>query len=152
MYSSCGPAMGQIFLKASSATSARATTAPRHTDPSSAKRRPTPINAEEFALCGRSEAPDPKFHAYRQDLADVALAGRVIASHYAEPVARVIATASPLRCAANAEAAIIRELPVGEPFAMIDESIGWAWGYAGDERRVGYIRSEALGGALSDRA
>jgi hypothetical protein len=27
---------------------------------------------------------------------------------------------------------------------MLDDSLGWAWGYAGDERRVGYARSEAL--------
>jgi hypothetical protein len=28
---------------------------------------------------------------------------------------------------------------------MLDESLGWAWGYAGEERRVGYLRVEALG-------
>jgi len=27
---------------------------------------------------------------------------------------------------------------------MLDDSVGWAWGYAGKERRVGYVRSEAL--------
>ena len=32
----------------------------------------------------------------------------------------------------------------GEPFWMLDDSIGWVWGYAGEERRVGYVRSEAL--------
>jgi hypothetical protein len=34
-------------------------------------------------LAGPSDLPDPDFHAYRKDLADIALAGRVIASHYA---------------------------------------------------------------------
>ena len=29
---------------------------------------------------------------------------------------------------------------------MLDDSLGWAWGYAGEERRVGYVRaSVALG-------
>ena len=28
---------------------------------------------------------------------------------------------------------------------MLDNSLGWAWGYAGIERLVGYVRSEALG-------
>jgi hypothetical protein len=28
---------------------------------------------------------------------------------------------------------------------MLDNSRGWAWGYAGEERRVGYVRGEALG-------
>ena len=27
---------------------------------------------------------------------------------------------------------------------MLDDSLGWAWGYAGEDRRVGYVPSEAL--------
>jgi hypothetical protein len=38
------------------------------------------------------------------------------------------------------------ELQSGEPFDLLDDSLGWAWGYAGAERRVGYVRSEALAG------
>jgi hypothetical protein len=30
---------------------------------------------------------------------------------------------------------------------MLDDSLGWAWGYAGKDRRVGYVASEALGPA-----
>jgi DNA-binding GntR family transcriptional regulator len=41
---------------------------------SSARNRPSPP-AEGFALAGPSNPPDPDFHAYRKDLADVALAG-----------------------------------------------------------------------------
>ena len=29
---------------------------------------------------------------------------------------------------------------------MLDDSMGWAWGYAGESKRVGYVRSEAVGG------
>jgi hypothetical protein len=29
---------------------------------------------------------------------------------------------------------------------MLDDSMGWAWGYAGENRRVGYVQSEAVGG------
>ena len=36
------------------------------------------------------------------------------------------------------------EVP-GEPFLMLDDSRGWAWGYAGAKRRVGYVDSRALG-------
>jgi hypothetical protein len=32
----------------------------------------------------------------------------------------------------------------GDPFDLLDDSLGWAWGYAGEDRRVGYVRSEAL--------
>jgi hypothetical protein len=35
-------------------------------------------------------------------------------------------------------------LDAGEPFALLDDSVGWAWGYAGKERRVGYVRTDAL--------
>jgi hypothetical protein len=130
-------------LKASSATSARAT-APRPTGRSSAKPRPTPTNADEFALSGPSSPPDPNFNAYRKDLADVALTGRVIASHYAEPLPRMMGSAIELRAGPSVEAEIIRLLEPGEPFAMLDDSLGWAWGYAGEERRVGYVPSETL--------
>jgi hypothetical protein len=27
---------------------------------------------------------------------------------------------------------------------MLDESLGWAWGYGGEERRLGYVPSDAL--------
>jgi hypothetical protein len=130
-------------LKGSSATSARPTAA-RPTDRSSAKPPPTPTSAESFALTGPSDLPDPAFHAFRADLADIALAGRVIASHYAEPLERKLAEPAVLRSGRSDEAEAIRELEAGEPFALLDDSLGWAWGYAGSERRVGYVRSEML--------
>ena len=144
MFSSSAPAAGQIFLKGSSATSARATEAPRPIGQSSVKRRPTPTSAEGFALSGHSDPPDPEFNAYRKDLADAALAARVIASHYAEPLDRTIGVATKLRKGPSHSEEVICELPAGEPFAMLDDSLGWAWGYAGKQRRVGYIVSEAL--------
>jgi hypothetical protein len=125
--------------------------APRPTDQSSAKRRHTPTSAEAFVLAGRSELPDPRFNAFRKDLADVALAGRVIASHYAEPLSLVIGEPAVLREAPSDEAAAVRELQKGERFAMLDDSLGWAWGYAGPDRVVGYLRSSALGSERGDR-
>jgi hypothetical protein len=67
----------------------------------------------------------------------------VIASHYAEAVERRIATSTTLRCSPEGE--ILLDLEPGEPFWMLDDSVGWAWGYAGKKRRVGYVKSEALG-------
>jgi hypothetical protein len=69
----------------------------------------------------------------------------VIASHYAEPRERTIVADTELRPAPSDDAEPIRWLGAGEPFAMLDNSVGWAWGYAGSERRVGYVRSEAVG-------
>ena len=95
-------------------------------------------------LTGPSSPPDPAHNAYRKDLADVALAGRVIASHYAEAVERIVAAAASLYAARSGEAEVVGQLVTGEPFAVIEDSAGWAWGYAGADRRVGYVRSEAL--------
>jgi hypothetical protein len=69
----------------------------------------------------------------------------VIASHYAEPVERSIAVAASLRDSPSAAAEPLLALGPGEPFLMLDDSRGWAWGYAGAERRVGYVESRALG-------
>jgi hypothetical protein len=77
-------------------------------------------------------------------LADVALAGRVLASHYAETVARVAIASTPLRDAAHEGSQVIDELQAGEPFGVVEDSVGWAWGYAGIDRRVGYVRTDAL--------
>ena len=88
--------------------------------------------------------PDPRFNAYRKDLADISLAGRVVASHYAEPVERVIGNATTLRGAPSDDAEAIGELDPGVAFCLVDDSLAWSWGYAGAERRVGYVRSEAL--------
>ena len=68
----------------------------------------------------------------------------MIASHYADPVDRVTVSAAILRGSASTDGEVIRELAAGEPFCMLDDTLGWAWGYAGEERRVGYVRSEAL--------
>jgi hypothetical protein len=97
-------------------------------------------------LTGPSDPPDALFNAYRRDLADVALTHQVIASHYAEPVERTIIAVTLLRDAPSEGAEALRELAPGEPFLLLDDSVGWAWGYAGEDRRVGYVRSEAVGG------
>ena len=108
---------------------------------------PSPTSVEGFALTGPSNPPDPRTHAYRRDLADTALANQVIASHYAEPLDRVVSQAATLRSAPSDESEALAELTAGEPFAMLDNSLGWAWGYAGRDRIVGYLRSAEVGAA-----
>jgi dipeptidyl peptidase-like protein len=68
----------------------------------------------------------------------------VIASHYAEPAERSVKVSAPLLSSASNDAEVLCELEPGETFAMLDDSVGWAWGYAGKDRRVGYVRSEVL--------
>ena len=68
----------------------------------------------------------------------------MIASHYASPVARTVQDATALRGQADEGAEAIAQLAAGTRFDLLDDSLGWAWGYAGDERRVGYVPSSAL--------
>jgi hypothetical protein len=60
------------------------------------------------------------------------------------PLPMTVAVASPLRAQRNGDSAALAELHPGEPFEMLDNSLGWAWGYGGPGRLVGYVASEAL--------
>ncbi len=69
----------------------------------------------------------------------------MIASHYAEPLARCLTRSAPLLAAPEEGSAQLAQLAAGDLLLMLDNSRGWAWGYAGEERRVGYVSGEALG-------
>jgi len=77
-------------------------------------------------------------------LADTALAGRVIASHYAEPLLRHLVAAAKFLKEPDDGAEQLADLSAGDQIRMLDLSRGWAWGY-GPDGRVGYIRAEAVG-------
>lgn len=68
----------------------------------------------------------------------------MIASHYAEPVERKLARAEDLLAAPAAEAEKLVRLAAGETFRMLDDSLGWAWGYGGADAIVGYVPSKSL--------
>jgi len=69
----------------------------------------------------------------------------VIASHYAEPLPRAITSDAMLMASPNDAGEPLAELSRGEKFDLLDSTRGWAWGYAGVQRRVGYVRAEAVG-------
>ena len=68
----------------------------------------------------------------------------MIASHYAEPLERALIRGATLRSGPSDDAERLLELKPGDPFAMLDDSLGWAWGYGGRQRRVGYVKADAL--------
>lgn len=70
-------------------------------------------------------------------MADIALAGTVIASHYAVPLERRLTAAASLKSAPNDGADDLAQLEAGAPLRILDRRGGWAWGYAGD--LVGYL-------------
>lgn len=49
-----------------------------------------------------------------------------------------------LRSGPSTDAEVVAELGRGDRFLMLDDSLGWAWGYGGDDGRVGYVPTEAL--------
>lgn len=104
----------------------------------------SPHNARGFELTGPSAQPDPARSAFRKDLADIDLAGVVIASHYAAPVERRVAIQTVLYAQPSETSAPLAQLEAEEVFGLLDDSLGWAWGYAGTDRLVGYVRSDCL--------
>ena len=77
-------------------------------------------------------------------MADTALAGRVIASHYAEPLVRHLVAAAKLLFEPQKDAEQLAALSAGDEIRMLDLSRGWAWAY-GPDGRVGYIEAVAVG-------
>ena len=82
----------------------------------------------------------------RRDVADVALADKVFAPHYALPLDHgCIATTVAIRGEPSPDAPAISELLRGETFAVVDASGTWAWGYGRADGYVGYVPIAALG-------
>lgn len=113
-----------------------------------ARNSPTPRTPDRFALAGPSARLDPRVYAVRKDVADVALADRVFAPHYARPLPHgCIATTVPMRAAPSIDSVAVSQLLRGEGFAVIDASGDWAWGYSMHDNYVGYVPVDAVGPA-----
>lgn len=107
---------------------------------------PSPPTPDRFSLAGPSARLDPRTHAVRRDIADIALADRVFAPHYAMPLTHsCLATAVAMRAAPTDSATPVSQLLRGERFAVVDSSGGWAWGYSLHDRYVGYVPVDMLG-------
>lgn len=81
----------------------------------------------------------------RRDLADVRLADRVFAPHYAAPMPWRLAAAAALRSAPAADLPVIAQLTAGDLFEVLERSGDRAWGVAPGPGLVGYIPDTALG-------
>ena len=84
----------------------------------------------------------------RRDLADVRLADRVFAPHYAAPIARKLSADTPLRLARAADSEVIAHLKAGEIFEMLELAGNLAWGVAAASGLVGYVAAAALGDSV----
>jgi hypothetical protein len=87
---------------------------------------------------------DPRVDAVRPDLADIRLADRVFAPHYAAPLPRVLSRSVALREGPKAESPVMVELQAGESFEVLEFAGSNAWGVAPGAGLVGYIDATAL--------
>jgi len=90
---------------------------------------------------------DPRLHAFRPDLADESLRGRVEAARYVAGMSRrVTAPFAPLKRAPDEAAGLDTEILYGEIFHVFeDREDGWSWGQLETDSYVGYVPSAALG-------
>jgi cell wall-associated NlpC family hydrolase len=94
--------------------------------------------------------PDPRRHAYREDLAAEALRGLVKADRYVEgEIRQVSAPCLPLRREPRFDATLDTEALFGERVTLYDESEGWAWVQLARDGYVGYVPSEGLTARLT---
>lgn len=92
---------------------------------------------------------DPRLNAYRPELADMRLRGKVEARAFTEgTVKRVVAPTTPLRRVQRSDSPIDTELLRGETarvFADLGE--GWSWVQSEIDGYVGFTSTEALSGS-----
>lgn len=81
----------------------------------------------------------------RGDLADVRLADRVFAPHYAAPMPRLLVSDAALRAARVRDSEVIATLHSGDIFEVLELSGGVAWGVAPGAGLVGYVDAGAIG-------
>ncbi|MBX4965103.1 C40 family peptidase [Rhizobium binae] len=88
---------------------------------------------------------DRRLHAYRSDLAEAALEGKVEASRFVEGTpARVAVPVIGLRPAPELARGIDTELLLGEQVTVFDRADGWCWVKAASDGYVGYVAADAL--------
>jgi hypothetical protein len=105
-----------------------------------------------FALGGPSVALDPRTNAVRADLADVRLADRVFAPHYAAPMPMTALADSPIRATTADDGEVVDTLAAGDVFDVLEIASVFSWGQARDSRIVGYVANAALAPARDGAA
>ena len=92
----------------------------------------------------RLGALDQRTAAWRDDLADIALAGQVAVPNYVAPAPMVVLRQTPLLSDDRPDAVAVSELLPGERFALLDSGHGHGWGYAEADRYVGHVALDAV--------
>jgi hypothetical protein len=85
---------------------------------------------------------DPAIHAVRDDLADVELADRVFAPHYARATAYRAVAKSTVHVKPNVSSEKIDDLSIGSAVDVFDLSAGWGW--VRTSKGIGYVRADCI--------
>lgn len=89
---------------------------------------------------------DGRLILLRDGVAARSLEGTVAADRYVDTVMRrAVVPSAALRRAPSVEAEQLDQLLFGEPFEVLDETAGWAFGQAKRDGYVGYVEASALG-------
>jgi NlpC/P60 family/Bacterial dipeptidyl-peptidase Sh3 domain len=101
---------------------------------------------KSYRLSGHSIEGDRRTTPIRGDLADIKLAGKLFAPHYAVPMLRTgIAPVTEIHAEPHASSMPVSALMHGEEFAVLDIAGDWAWGYCLHDDYLGYLRVAELG-------
>lgn len=94
---------------------------------------------------------DRRLSAFRHDLADARLRGRVEASRFTEGrPARVAAALGELRAEPRGDCPLDHQLLMGDPVTVFDEREGWAWVTSVLDSYVGWTSAESLSSEVNE--
>lgn len=106
----------------------------------------SPPERKSYRLSGHSIEGDKRTTPIRGDLADIKLAGKLFAPHYAVPMLRTgIAPVTEIHAEPHLTSMPVSALMHGEEFAVLDIAGEWAWGYCLHDDYLGYLRFADLG-------
>lgn len=94
---------------------------------------------------------DPRLHAYREDLADIALRGKVDALRFVKPELRQISVSiAGLHSQPRIDSGMVSEALLGEPVNVFQVKEGWAFVQLVIDSYVGYIPARCLSNQILD--
>ncbi len=89
---------------------------------------------------------DPRLNAFRPDVADARLKGKVESARFVDGERRrVVAPTAPIRHAPRSDAPLESEALRGEVFTVFENTAeGWSWGQLATDDYVGYVPTDTL--------
>lgn len=89
--------------------------------------------------------PDPRLHAYRKDIADAALRGKVDSSRFVTPELRQVSVSiATVHAEPRMDAATVTEALLGEQVNVLEVKDGWAFVQLLMDSYVGYLPARCL--------